>query len=70
MIVTPTGQLAAVRDAEPEEVELYPADPAGTSFVCRSFDDEPWSAVSFGRLSDLTPYLYTGGRLTLRAAGR
>ncbi|HUZ52426.1 MAG TPA: hypothetical protein VMU94_07830 [Streptosporangiaceae bacterium] len=65
-VVTPTGQLAAVRDAEPEELDLHPADPSGDSFVCRSFDDEPWTAVSFGRLSDQTPHLYMGGRITLR----
>ena len=65
-VVTPTGELAALREAEPEEFDLYPADLTGDSFVCRSFDDEPWSPVSFGRLADLTPYLYSGGRVTLR----
>jgi len=45
---------------------LYPADLTGDSFVCRSHDDEPWSAVSFGRLADQTPYLYSGGRVILR----
>ncbi len=66
-VVTPTGQLAAMRDADPEEFDLYPADSSGESFVCRSFDDEPWTAVSFGRLADQTPYMYVGGRITLRA---
>ena len=40
-IVTPTGELAEVRDAEPEEFDLYPADHSGDNFLCRSFDDEP-----------------------------
>jgi len=31
VVVTPTGQLAAAADAEPEELELYPADPAGNA---------------------------------------
>lgn len=66
-VVTTTGQLAAVREAEPEEFDLYPADLSGDNFVCRSHDDEPWTTVSFGRLSDQTPYLYAGGRITLRA---
>ncbi len=66
-IATTTGQLAAAREAEPEEFDLYPADLTGDSFVCRSHEDEPWSAVSFGRLADQTPYLYSGGRVTLRA---
>jgi len=48
------------------EFDLYPADLTGDSFVCRSHDDEPWSAVSFGRLADQTPYLYSGGRVILR----
>jgi CubicO group peptidase (beta-lactamase class C family) len=65
-IATPTGELAALREAEPEEFDLYPADLTGDSFVCRSFDDEPWAPVSFGRLADQTPYLYSGGRVTLR----
>lgn len=67
-IVTATGDLAAVRDSEPDEVDLYPADPGGTTFVCRSHDDEPWTEVSFGRLADGAPYLYTGGRVTLKSS--
>jgi CubicO group peptidase (beta-lactamase class C family) len=66
-VLIATGELAAVRDSEPEELDLYPADATGSNFVCRSHDDEPWTAVSFGRLADQTPYLYAGGRITLRS---
>ncbi|HEX9032540.1 MAG TPA: serine hydrolase domain-containing protein [Streptosporangiaceae bacterium] len=65
-VVTVTGELAAVRAAEDEEVVLLPSDTTGNNFVCRSSDDDPWTAVSFGTLADQTPYLYMGGRITLR----
>src|SRR5689334_16032816 len=68
MVSTTTGELAAARDSGPERVDLYPADSTGDLFVCRSYDDEPWTPVSFGRLADETPYVYTGGRITLRSA--
>ncbi len=55
-----------MRESEPEVFDLYPADLTGDSFVCRSHEDEPWSAVSFGRLADQTAYLYSGGRVILR----
>jgi len=35
--------------------------------VCRSHEDEPWTTMSFGRLPDETPYVYSGGRITLRS---
>jgi len=67
VVLTTTGELAAVRDSEPEELDLYPADSAGSTFVSRSHDDEPWTVFSFGRLADHTPYLFAGGRITLRS---
>jgi CubicO group peptidase (beta-lactamase class C family) len=61
-----TGDLAALTEAQPEELVLYPADASGANFVCRSRDDEPWIPVSFGQLTDRTPYLFAGGRVTPR----
>src|SRR6266536_3344804 len=69
MELTMTGNLAALVDAEPEDLLLYPAEPAdvsGTRFVLRSRDDEPWAPVSFGQLADGTPYLYMSGRVAPR----
>jgi len=69
MALTMTGNLAALVDAEPEDLLLYPAeatDSAGTRFVLRSGDDEPWAPVSFDRLADGTPYLYMSGRVAPR----
>jgi CubicO group peptidase (beta-lactamase class C family) len=65
---TPTGELAALRESDTERLELHPADLSGDLFVCRSHDDEPWTTVSFGKLADDRPYVYTGGRITLRSA--
>ena len=45
---------------------LHPADSSGTRFVLRSRDDEPWVPLSFGQLSDDTPYVYLSGRVTPR----
>jgi CubicO group peptidase (beta-lactamase class C family) len=59
-VMLTTGPLAESRDAEPDEFDLYPADASGDNFVCRSFDDEPWSPVSFGTLEDGTPYCFIG----------
>jgi len=67
MVLTTTGPLADLIDFEPEELALYPADSSGLHFVLRSHDDEPWVPLSFGQLEDRTPYLYLGGRVTLRA---
>jgi len=65
-VIATTGELASVRDSdEPERLELYPADTSGDVFVCRAHDDESWTPVSFGRLTDDTPYVYLGGRITL-----
>jgi CubicO group peptidase (beta-lactamase class C family) len=64
IVVTMTGNLAALTAAEPEDLPLYPADSSGTRFVLRSRDDEPWVPLSFGQLGDGTPYLYLGGRVT------
>lgn len=64
MLYTTTGKLAELSDTEPEDLVLYPADPSGDTFVCRSSDGEPWTAVSFSSFPDGTPYLYVGGRVT------
>ena len=64
IVVTMTGNLAALTAAEPEDLLLHPADSSGTRFVLRSRDDEPWVPLSFGQLGDGTPYLYLGGRVT------
>jgi CubicO group peptidase (beta-lactamase class C family) len=61
-----TGDRARFGSGEPEEAVLYPADASGDNFVCRSDGDEPWTALSFGRLADQTRFLYLGGRITLR----
>jgi CubicO group peptidase (beta-lactamase class C family) len=69
MALTMTGNLAALVDAEPEDLLLYPAEPpdsSGTRFVLRSGDDEPWAPVSFDQLADGTPYLYMSGRVAPR----
>jgi CubicO group peptidase (beta-lactamase class C family) len=69
MELTMTGNLAALVGAEPEDLLLYPAepaDPSGTRFVLRSRDDEPWAPVSFGQLADGRPYLYMSGRVAPR----
>ncbi len=69
MALTMTGNLAALVDAEPEDLPLYPAeatDCSGTRFVLRSGDDEPWAPVSFDQLADGTPYLYMSGRVAPR----
>ena len=71
MELTMTGNLAALVEAEPEDLLLYPADCAessGTRFVLRSRDDEPWAPVSFGQLADGTPYLYMSGRVAPRVS--
>ena len=67
--LTMTGNLAALVEAEPEDLLLYPAecaDSSGTRFVLRSRDDEPWAPVSFGELADGTPYIYLSGRVAPR----
>jgi hypothetical protein len=69
MALTMTGNLAALVDAEPEDLPLYPAeatDSSGTRFLVRSGDDEPWAPVSFDQLADGTPYLYMSGRVARR----
>jgi CubicO group peptidase (beta-lactamase class C family) len=72
MVLTMTGNLAALTDSEPEELLLHPAEPPdlsgspGTSFVLRSRDDEPWVPLTFSELADGTPYIYLSGRVTPR----
>jgi CubicO group peptidase (beta-lactamase class C family) len=66
MVLTMTGNLAALTASEPEDLLLHPADSSGTRFVLRSRDDEPWGPLSFGQLGDGTPYIYLGGRVTPR----
>lgn len=68
MLYTTTGKLAELADTDPEDLVLYPADASGDTFVCRSFDNEPWTAVSFSRFPDGTPYLYASGRVTPKVA--
>jgi hypothetical protein len=72
IVLTMTGNLAALTDSEPEELLLHPADPfdpfdsSGTRFVLRSRDDEPWVPLSFGQFGDGAPYIYLSGRVTPR----
>ena len=66
VVLTMTGNLAALTNSQPEKLILYPADSSGDRFMLRSHDDEPWVPLSFGQLPDHTPYLYLGGRVTLR----
>jgi CubicO group peptidase (beta-lactamase class C family) len=66
MVTTMTGNLATLTASEPEELLLYPADSSGTRFVLRSRYDEPWVPLSFGQLSDGTPCICQGGRVTPR----
>jgi CubicO group peptidase (beta-lactamase class C family) len=66
MVSSYTGDLAALTDPEPVEVDLHPADSSGERFVCRSSDSQPWSGLAFGHLAHGTPYLFTGGRVTPR----
>ena len=68
MVLTMTGNLAALTDSEPEELILHPADSSGMRFVLRSRDDEPWVPLSFGQFGDGTPYIYLSGRVTPRVA--
>jgi CubicO group peptidase (beta-lactamase class C family) len=64
MLYTTTGDLAELAGTDPEDLVLYPADASGDTFVCRSSDHEPWTAVSFSAFPDGTPYLYVSGRVT------
>ena len=72
MVLTMTGNLAALTDSEPEDLLLHPAEPPdpsgspGTRFVLRSRDDEPWVPLTFSELADGTPYIYLSGRVTPR----
>jgi Beta-lactamase len=81
MVLTMTGNLAALTASEPEDLLLYPAGPLdptdlsgplepsgspGTGFVVRSHDDEPWVPLSFSELGDGTPYIYLSGRVAPR----
>ena len=66
MVLTITGELAALTAAEPEQLVLFPADSSGANFVCRSRDGEPWTPLSFGELADGTPHLFMSGRVTPR----
>jgi CubicO group peptidase (beta-lactamase class C family) len=66
LLLTATGTLASLTEAQPEDLVLYPADSSGVNFVCRLQDDDPWAPVSFGQLADRTPYLFAGGRVTPR----
>jgi hypothetical protein len=45
------------------------AGASGDRFVFRSHDAEPWIPVVFGELDGQVPYLFTGGRITLRRSG-
>ena len=64
-----TGDRARFSADGPQEFVLHPADASGDRFVFRSHDAEPWIPVLFGQLDDQMPYLFTGGRITLRCPG-
>jgi CubicO group peptidase (beta-lactamase class C family) len=66
LLLTATGTLGALADAQPEDLILHPADASGVNFVCRLRDYDPWSSVTFGQLADRTAYLFGGGRITPR----
>jgi CubicO group peptidase (beta-lactamase class C family) len=66
MVLTMTGNLAALTDSEPEDLLLHPADASGTRFVVRSRNDEPWVPLTFSEFSDGRPYVYLSGRVTPR----
>ena len=66
IVLTMTGNLAALTDSEPEELFLRPADSSGTRFVLRSHDGELWVPLSFRQFGDGTPYIYLSGRVTPR----
>ena len=66
LLLTATGPLAALSEAQPEDLVLYPADGSGVNFVCRTYRHEPWVPVTFGELADGTPYVFAGGRVTPR----
>ncbi len=66
LLLTATGELATLAEAQPEDLILYPADASGANFVCRSYEHEPWAPVTFGQLTDGTPYVFAGGRVTPR----
>src|SRR5579859_3869593 len=68
LLLTATGPLATLSEAQPEDLVLHPADGSGVNFVCRTYDHEPWVPVTFGELADGTPYLFAGGRITPRVA--
>jgi CubicO group peptidase (beta-lactamase class C family) len=68
VVATPIDSFATLLGQDPEELVLYPADSSGVNFVYRSSDEEPWTPVSFGTLSDQTPYLFTSRRIAPRAA--
>lgn len=64
-----TGDRAKFSDDGPQEFVLYPAGASGDRFVFRSHDAEPWIPLVFGELDGQVPYLFTGGRITLRRSG-
>ena len=68
MTASMTGDRARLSDDGPQEFVLHPADASGDRFVFRSHDAEPWVPVLFGQLDDQLPYLFTGGRITLRTS--
>jgi CubicO group peptidase (beta-lactamase class C family) len=66
VVVEATGARTAFSDG-PEEFDLHPADSGGDNFVARTRDADPWTPISFARLTDQTPYLYLSGRVTPKA---
>ena len=44
------------------------AEPGASGRPALRVDAEPWSPVLFGQLDDQLPYLFTGGRITLRTS--
>jgi CubicO group peptidase (beta-lactamase class C family) len=64
VLSTQTVTLDDLADNEPEDLILHPLDVTGDRFVLRSYPEEPWTELMFGRLDDGRPYLHIGGRLS------
>jgi len=60
-----TGASLAFAEDPVHHYRLRPVDASGDRFVARESDEEPWSAMSFGRFPDGRAYHF-GGRVTPR----
>jgi CubicO group peptidase (beta-lactamase class C family) len=63
---TMTGAMASLLARPEEEMELVPV--REHLFLTRPAGEETWMPVTFYRLADGTPYLYTGGRAAPRVS--